>query len=165
MRFFLPFPLSHTLKNLPSRFRGPHPTFKPFLFNFKMGGLEPPKYLLLVTDSPWLAGPWLCMPRRPSPPSGLPQLSICACCSTFCAASSSTFARKARTSSRDSSWDACKPPNCFCKASRSCSHTRFDPSPNLCSNRPRNYLISVVVVATSDTRHLHTRQVLNGLVN
>eukprot|EP01051_Picozoa_sp_SAG22_P027595 SAG22_NODE_9310_length_597_cov_0.921687_1_plen_45_part_01 len=30
MRFFLPFPLSHTLKNLPSRFRGPHPTFERF---------------------------------------------------------------------------------------------------------------------------------------
>ena len=36
------FPLSHTLKNLPSRFRGPHPTFEPFLFNFKMAELEPP---------------------------------------------------------------------------------------------------------------------------
>ena len=47
MRFFLPYPISHTLKNLPSRFRGPHPTFEPFLSNFKMGGLEPPKSLLL----------------------------------------------------------------------------------------------------------------------
>eukprot|EP01051_Picozoa_sp_SAG22_P006492 SAG22_NODE_427_length_10603_cov_19.158225_3_plen_61_part_00 len=26
----------------------PHPTFEPFLSNFKMGGLEPPKLLLLL---------------------------------------------------------------------------------------------------------------------
>ena len=30
-----------------SRFRGPHPTFEPFLIKFKMDELEPPKLLLL----------------------------------------------------------------------------------------------------------------------
>eukprot|EP01051_Picozoa_sp_SAG22_P013145 SAG22_NODE_1443_length_4412_cov_46.750058_2_plen_92_part_00 len=47
MRFLLLKDLIHPLKNLPSRFRGPHPTFEPFLSNFKMGELEPPKSLLL----------------------------------------------------------------------------------------------------------------------
>ena len=47
MRFLLLKDLIHPLKNLPSRFRGPHPTFEPFLFNFKMGEPEPPKLLLL----------------------------------------------------------------------------------------------------------------------
>ena len=50
MRFLLLKDLIHPLKNLPSRFRGPHPTFEPFLFNFKMGELEPPKLLLLVPN-------------------------------------------------------------------------------------------------------------------
>eukprot|EP01051_Picozoa_sp_SAG22_P017084 SAG22_NODE_2555_length_2451_cov_15.623299_2_plen_91_part_00 len=48
MRFILLKDLIHPLKNLPSRFRGPHPTFEPFLFNFNMGELEPPKLLLLM---------------------------------------------------------------------------------------------------------------------
>ena len=51
MRFLLLKDLIHPLKNLPSRFRGPHPTFEPFLFNFKMAELEPPKSLLLMRVS------------------------------------------------------------------------------------------------------------------
>ena len=35
MRFLLLKDLIHPLKSLPSRFRGPHPTFEPFLFTFK----------------------------------------------------------------------------------------------------------------------------------
>ena len=58
MRFLLLKDLIHPLKNLPSRFRGPHPTFVPFLFNFKMDELEPPKSLLLMLFS------LLCSPAR-----------------------------------------------------------------------------------------------------
>ena len=47
MRFLLLKDLIHPLKNLPSRFRGPHPTFEPFLSNFYMAEPEPPKLLLL----------------------------------------------------------------------------------------------------------------------
>eukprot|EP01051_Picozoa_sp_SAG22_P033808 SAG22_NODE_14999_length_359_cov_4.953846_1_plen_115_part_10 len=50
MRFLLLKDLIHPLKNLPSRFRGPHPTFEPLLFNFNMGEPEPPKFLLLQPD-------------------------------------------------------------------------------------------------------------------